>query len=99
MATWIYIAMCVPAVLMIIAGIALGKERRNSTIKQHHFARKFNINNYAKKIVTLFTFTGFAFSLGGILIVSSKTLPGIAIVVISFIIFLISYSSIQKKHG
>jgi len=98
METWIYIAMCVPAVLMIIAGIALGTERKNSTIKQHHFARKFNIKSYAKKIVTLFTFTGLAFSVGGILIVSSKTIPGIAIVAVAFIIFLISYSSIQKKN-
>ncbi len=98
MQTWIYIAMCVPAVLMIIAGIALGTERINSTIKQHHFARKFNIRSYATKIVTLFTFTGLAFSVGGILIVSSKTIPGIAIVVIAFIIFLISYRAIQKKH-
>ena len=98
MATWIYIAMCAPAVLMIIAGIALSTERKNSTLTQHHFARKFNIKGYAKKIVALFTFTGLAFSLGGILIVSSKTLPGIAIVAVSFIIFLISYSAIQKKH-
>ena len=98
MATWIYIAMCAPAVLMIIAGIALGAERRNSTIKQHHFARKFNIKGYATKIVALFTFTGLAFTLGGILIVSSKTIPGIAIVAVAFIIFLISYSAIQKKH-
>lgn len=98
MATWIYIAMCAPAVLMIIAGIALGTERKNSTIKQHHFARKFNIKSYATKIVTLFTFTGLAFTVGGILIVSSKTIPGIAIIAFSFIIFLISYKAIQKKH-
>lgn len=97
MDTWIYIAMCAPAVLMIIAGIALGTERKNSTIKQHHFAKNFNIKKYAKKIVALFTCTGLAFSVGGILIVSSRTLPGIAVVLVALIVFLISYTSIQKK--
>lgn len=97
METWIYVAMCAPAVLMIIAGIALGTERRNSTIKQHHFAKKFNIKNYAKKIVVLFTFTGLAFSGGGILIVSSHTIPGVAVVLVALIVFLISYASLQKK--
>ena len=74
----LYILMFIPAVIMIIIGYAITEARKDSTMTSHHFAGNFNIKKYAKKVMTLFTFTGIIFSLGGILIISGKTAFGIA---------------------
>lgn len=94
----LYILMFIPAVIMIIIGYAITEARKDSTMTSHHFAGNFNIKKYAKKVMTLFTFTGIIFSLGGILIISEKTAFGIAIMLISLVVFLVSFIVIQRKH-
>lgn len=94
----LYILMCLPAVIMIILGIALSKAKKDSVIKKHHFAGNFNIRKYTKKVILLFSFTGILFSTGGILLISGKTGAGIACMLISFVVFLISFIAIQKKY-
>ena len=98
MEVWVYIVMCLPAILMTIVGIALGSERRHSTITQHHFAKKFNIKNYAKSVMKLFIIAGIAFSAGGMIIVSGFIIPGIIIILLTLVIFLVKFASIHREN-
>lgn len=92
----VYILMCVPAVLMTVAGIVISSAKRDSTMINHHHARNFNINKYSKKIITLFTVTGIIFSLGGIVLVSNHLIAGILIMFAALLAFIISFASLQK---
>ncbi len=95
---FLYVLMCIPAVIMIIIGYALTEAKKDSTMTSHHFARNFNIRKYSKKVMLLFVFTGILFSVGGMLLVGERIGAGIAIMLISLIVFLISFTVIQKKH-
>ena len=94
----LYVLMCIPAVLMPVIGVALSRAKKDSTIKSHHFASNFNIRKYEKKVIRLFTVTGIAFSVGGILIMGGNTGGGIAVMLITFVVFITAFIIIQKKH-
>ena len=93
-----YIVMCIPAVIMTLAGFLISFAKRDATMINHHHARSFNINAYSKKVIPLFIFTGVLFSLGGILLVAKHLAAGITIMFISLLIFTIRFIIIQKKH-
>lgn len=94
----IYIALCLPALLMILAGVLISTVKRDSTMTSHHFARNFNIKKYTKKVIVLFTVTGVVFSLGGLLIVNEMLAAGLALLFAMLLIFIFVFASIQKKN-
>lgn len=93
----IYALMCIPAVLMTVAGIAISNSKKASTMVSHHHAGNFNIKKYSKSIIPLFVITGILFSLGGVLIVSNLIWVGIALMLIALIIFIVRFISIHKN--
>lgn len=93
----IYVLMCIPAVLMTVAGILISNSKKASTMVSHHHARSFNIKKYSKRIIPLFVITGILFSLGGILIISNLLWVGISIMLITLIIFIAKFASIHKN--
>lgn len=94
----VYIALCLPALLMILAGVLISTVKRDSTMTNHHFARNFNIKNYSKKVIVLFTVTGIVFSLGGLMIVKELLAAGLAVLFVMLLVFVFVFASIQKKN-
>lgn len=94
---YIYFLLCIPAVLMTVAGIIISTSRRDSTMVNHHHARNFNIKKYSKSIIPLFVITGILFSVGGILIVSNLIFVGIPLMLITLIVFIVKFASIHKN--
>ncbi len=94
----IYIAMLLPAILMIIAGVMIAVLKRDNTLSNHHFAKNFNIKKYTSKVIKLFTICGIFFSLGGIIMIKLNIAAGLAILIITLIIFIISFVKIKKKY-
>lgn len=92
-----YILMCLPAVIMTVMGIAISSLKKDSTMTRHHFARSFNIKKHSKKIIALFTTTGIMFSLGGIILISNYLAAGIAVMLLSLIVFIICFAALQRK--
>ena len=97
MDAWIYILMCMPAVIMTAAGIFVNSAKRGSAMINHHHAKNFNINKYSSKIITLFTVTGLMFSLGGIILVSNYLIAGVLIIFIALIAFILFFASLQSR--
>ena len=94
----LYVLLCLPAVIMPAIGYILSDAKKNSTMIHHHFASNFNIRKYQKKVMRLFTAAGLAFPVGGIMILNGKTGAGIAVMLITLIVFLTLFVIIQKKH-
>ncbi len=93
----IYVAICLPALLMILAGVLISNVRKDSIMSSHHFAGKFNIKEYSKKVIRLFTITGIVFSLGGLLIVKDLLAVGLIVLFAMLLIFIFSFASIHRK--
>ena len=93
----VYVAICLPALLMILAGVLISSVKKDNTMSSHHFARKFNIKEYSKKVIRLFTITGIVFSLGGLLIVKDLLELGLIVLFAMLIIFIFAFASIHRK--
>ena len=94
----IYVALCLPAVLMIIAALLLVSVKKDSTMSAHHFTRSYNIKSFAKKIIRLFTITGIVFSAGGFLLFKELFIAGIAVLFVMLLIFVFSLASIYRNN-
>ena len=46
----VYAALCLPALLMILAGVLITSVKKDSTMVSHHFAKNYNIRKYSKKV-------------------------------------------------
>ncbi len=93
----IYAALCLPAVLMILAGLLIVSVKKDSTMSAHHFTRKYDIKSFSKKIIKLFTITGIVFSVGGFLIFKELFAVGIAVLFVMLLVFVFSFASIYRK--
>lgn len=91
------IALFIPAVLMILAGMLLSFAKKDATMSRHHFAGNFNIKGYSRRIITLFTVTGLLFTTGGLLMVNERLTAGLVVLFVSLIVFLICFIRLQKK--
>ncbi len=98
MDTLIYIALMLPAALMILAGLMIGTAKRDTTITSHHFAQNFNIKKYTSKVLLLFTLSGIMFSLSGLVMIKAKLVPGIILLIITLIVFFILFARLHKKQ-
>ncbi len=94
----IYIALLLPAVLMIIAGVLISTMRKDNTMTNHHFARNFNIKKYSKKIITLFTIFGIMFSVCGLIIYKVSIVIGFVLLLVSLGAFIAGFVVINKKY-
>lgn len=93
----IYVALCLPAVLMIVAALLIVSVKKDSTMSSHHFTRKYDISSFSKKIIKLFTITGIVFSAGGFLIFKELFVAGIVVLFVMLLIFIFSFASIYRK--
>lgn len=93
----IYIAMLIPAVLMILAGLMISTVKRDTTITSHHFAQNFNIKKYTAKLMTLFTLSGIMFSVGGLIMIKLSIAAGLTLLIATLIVFIILFIKLQKK--
>ena len=93
----IYVAICLPALLMLLAGVLISNVRKDSVMSSHHFARKFNLKEYSKKVISLFAVTGIVFSLGGLLIVKEMLAVGLVVIFLMLVIFVFAFASIHRK--
>ena len=93
----IYVALCLPAVLMILAGLLIVSVKKDSTMSAHHFTRNYNITSFSKKIIKLFTLTGIVFSAGGFMIYKELFTAGIVLLFVMLLIFAFSFASIYRK--
>lgn len=92
----IYIAMLLPAILMVLAGLMISASRTDSIIKSHHFAKNFNIKKYTAKLMTLFTLSGIMFSVGGLVMIKISIIAGVILLAVTLTIFLIAFICLQK---
>lgn len=93
----IYIALLLPAVIMIFAGLLVSSAGQDSIMINHHFADDFNIKKYSRKVMTLFTLCGFVFSLCGLIIIKYDMLAGFILLAATVAVFFILFSVIVKK--
>lgn len=93
----IYIAMMLPAALMILAGLMISTAKRDTTITSHHFAPNFNIKKYTSKVILLFTLSGIMFSVSGLIMIKAKIVPGLILLIATLIVFIILFAKLQKK--
>ena len=93
----VYAALCLPALLMILAGVLITSVKKDSTMVSHHFAKNYNIRKYSKKVMRLFTITGIIFSVGGVLIVNKMLAAGLIVLFVTLLVFLILFATIQRK--
>lgn len=96
MKTMLYALVCMPTLLMFVSGLLISTVRRDSAMANHHHANNFNINSHTKKTIAIFTVTGIMFSLSGALLLNGFLIPGIIIMFIDLIGFIISFSMINK---
>ena len=92
----LYALVCMPTLLMLLSGLLISTVRRDSAMVNHHHARNFNINSHSKKTITIFTITGILFSVSGALLLNRFLIPGIIIMCVDIIGFIIAYSVINK---
>ena len=93
----VYVALCLPALLMVIAGLLISSVKKDSTMTSHHFAKSYNIKEFSKKVIKLFTVTGIVFSLGGLFIVIEKLVFGLIILFVALLVFVVKFASIYKN--
>ncbi len=91
----VYLALLLPAVIMIIVGAVISSKHRDSTIASHHFAGNFNITKSSKRIVKLFAATGIAFSLCGFLLYSGNMIAGFVALSVVLVLFIIAIIKIN----
>lgn len=91
-----YALVCMPTLLMLLSGLLISTIRRDSAMVHHHHTRNFNINRHTKKTIIVFTVTGLLFSLTGVLLLNALLIPGIIILFINLIGFIISFSMLNK---
>ena len=93
----VYVALCLPAILMVVAGLLISSVKKDSTMTSHHFAKRYNIKDFSKRVIKLFTVTGIVFSLGGLLIVLDKLVFGLIILFVALLVFFIRFASVYRN--
>ena len=92
----LYALVCMPTLLMFVSGLLISTVRRDSAMVHHHHASNFNINSHTKKTITIFTVTGLMFSLSGALLLNALLIPGIIVLCINLVGFILSLSRLNK---
>lgn len=92
----LYALVCMPTLLMFLSGLLISTVKRDSAMVHHHHASNFNINSHTKKTIIVFTVTGLMFSLSGAMLLNGLLIPGIIIMCINLVGFIISFSMLNK---
>ena len=92
----LYALVCMPTLLMLVSGLLISTVRRDSAMVNHHHASNFNINSHTRKTITIFAVTGILFSVSGALLLNGLLAPGIIIMCLDLVGFIIAYSLINK---
>ena len=98
MNTLSYLALLAPIILLTLTGILISAAKKDTTMSHHHFAGNFDIKGYNKKVIALFFISGVLFSLGGLLIIRELTAVGLALLIITLVVFIVSFIILQKRY-
>ena len=93
-----YILVCVPGVLLIVVGVVMSLAKKDAILSNHHFAKRVDIDKYTRKIISLFTIAGIMLALGGILLINERLLSGFLVLIITLLVFIISFASLNKNN-
>ena len=93
----IYVALLLPAAIMILAGLLVNSARQDDIMTSHHFAADFNIKRSSRRVMSLFTVCGLIFSFCGLIIMRYNILAGFLLLAATVVVFIVLFSTILKK--